>query len=72
MVIVDNAAYSFGYQIDNGIPIISYYNDANDRELLDLVDYLQFMNNYEDLPQINRKTLQLGKFKDFEQPEQIF
>jgi CTD small phosphatase-like protein 2 len=34
MVIVDNAAYSFGYQIANGIPIIPYYQDKNDTELV--------------------------------------
>lgn len=30
MVLIDNAAYSFGYQIDNGIPIIPYYDNKND------------------------------------------
>ena len=36
-------------QIDNGIPIISYYDNKNDKELLDLMDYLKLLNNYEDL-----------------------
>jgi len=30
LVIVDNAAYSFGYQIDNGVPIIPFYDNKND------------------------------------------
>jgi len=30
IVLIDNAAYSFGYQIDNGIPIIPYYENKMD------------------------------------------
>lgn len=30
VVLVDNAAYSFGFQLDNGIPIIPYYDNKND------------------------------------------
>ena len=41
MVLVDNAAYSFGYQVDNGIPIISWHDDKNDRELFNLMDYMK-------------------------------
>lgn len=37
VLLVDNAAYSFGYQVDNGIPIIPFYNDKNDRELMHLI-----------------------------------
>ena len=30
VVIIDNAVYSFGFQIDNGIPIIPFYNNKDD------------------------------------------
>lgn len=30
IVLVDNAAYSFGYQIDNGIPVIPFYDNKSD------------------------------------------
>ena len=30
VVLVDNAAYSFGFQLENGIPIIPYYDNKND------------------------------------------
>lgn len=30
MVLVDNAAYSYIYQLDNGIPIIPFYHGNQD------------------------------------------
>jgi CTD small phosphatase-like protein 2 len=39
-VIIDNAAYSFAFQIDNGIPIIPYYEGKIDFELKALQSYL--------------------------------
>lgn len=30
MVIVDNLAHSFGFQIENGIPILEWHNDQAD------------------------------------------
>ncbi len=36
ILIVDNAVYSFGYQLENGVPIIPFYDDKEDEELLHL------------------------------------
>lgn len=30
MLLVDNAAYSFGHFVGNGIPILSFFEDKND------------------------------------------
>ena len=43
MVIVDNSLYSFANQISNGILITSYFSDSNDKELINLENYL--LNN---------------------------
>ena len=43
VLIVDNAVYSFGFQLDNGIPIIPYYSqkaNPDDEELMHLVYYI--------------------------------
>lgn len=40
IIIVDNAVLCFALQIDNGIPILPFYTDKNDDELLHLVYYL--------------------------------
>jgi CTD small phosphatase-like protein 2 len=62
LILVDNAAYSFGYQLDNGIPIISWYEDMNDRELYKLMDYLKVLARVSDVREINRRTFNLDKF----------
>ena len=36
MVIIDNLAYSFAFQINNGIPIQSFYFDSNAKILQNL------------------------------------
>ena len=33
LILVDNAAYSYGYQLSNGIPIIPFFDDKQDIEL---------------------------------------
>jgi CTD small phosphatase-like protein 2 len=49
LIIVDNAVYSFGYQLDNGIPIIPFYDDKADEELLHLIFYFNCLAQCEDV-----------------------
>ena len=49
LVIVDNAVYSFGFQLDNGIPILPFYDDKQDEEMKHLVYYLKCLAQYEDV-----------------------
>lgn len=41
MLLIDNAAYSFGHHVGNGVPILSFFDDWNDQELLFLTNYLE-------------------------------
>jgi Dullard-like phosphatase family protein len=62
MVIVDNAAYSFAYQLDNGIPIVSWHEDPNDRELFNLMDYVKALAAVPDIRDLNEQTFHLRTF----------
>lgn len=53
LIIIDNAAYSFGFHIDNGIPIIPYYDNKEDTELKDLTNYLKKLHAVENIKDIN-------------------
>lgn len=49
VVLVDNSTYSFAFQLDNGIPILPFYNDRNDDELLHLTNYLEAIADSDDM-----------------------
>ncbi|OMJ78713.1 hypothetical protein SteCoe_21433 [Stentor coeruleus] len=61
-VIVDNCAYSFAYQLENGIPIISWHDDPSDRELYNLMDYLKVLAGAHDIRDVNREVFHLNTF----------
>ncbi len=61
-MLVDNSPHAYGYQVDNGIPIESWYDDDSDTELLKLIGFLRRLNHVEDVRPVVRehfKTHQL-------------
>lgn len=71
VILIDNAAYSFGFQIENGIPIIPFYDNKADQELRHLIPYLKFLSSVEDLREINRQTFRLHQYAHHETPEGV-
>ena len=60
MVIVDNAVYSFGFQLDNGVPIIPFYKNKDDEELHHLIFYLKCLSQIPDMRTQNKQAFQLA------------
>lgn len=58
-MIVDNSPYAFGYQIENGIPIPSWFDDKQDTSLKDLVPFLKQLVTSEDVRPVLRDKFKL-------------
>ena len=59
-MIVDNAIYAFGYHLDNGIPIKSWFDDQSDVELRDILPILDKVLEAEDVRDVLRETFKLN------------
>jgi CTD small phosphatase-like protein 2 len=53
-VLVDNSPYAYGYHIDNGIPIESWFDDDEDTELLKLTGFLRSLHTTADVRHVVR------------------
>jgi CTD small phosphatase-like protein 2 len=66
IIIVDNAPYAFGSQLENGYPIIPFYDYKKDEEIKTLTSYLISVQNVDDIRLENRKKFKLVQLADLE------
>ena len=62
IIIVDNSVLSFIYHLENGIPIVPYYNEDKDGSLYVVGLYLKHIFEEDDLREANKKYINLESF----------
>ena len=58
-IIVDNSPQAFGFQVDNGVPIESWFDDEQDRQLLKLMPLLVRLATANDVRPVLQNKFQL-------------
>ncbi|CAD8044482.1 unnamed protein product [Paramecium primaurelia] len=64
-LIIDNLVHSFGLQVENGIPILEWYDNQEDLELKYLLEYLIEASEQQNLKEFNLTHLQLDYLIDY-------
>ena len=71
MLIVDNCVGGFANHLKNGIPILPFYGDETDKELLHLKDYLfDLIEQKDNFIKNNGINFQLKRLRFFKKPKE--
>ena len=62
IIIIDNSILSFAYHLNNGIPVVPFYDSKQDSELPLLCFYLLSIASYRDLREANKEHINLYYF----------
>ncbi|CAD8125645.1 unnamed protein product [Paramecium sonneborni] len=71
VVLIDNSSYSFAHHLENGIPILPYYNDEKDNQLIKLYRYLcQYILPVDDVRPVILEHFKLHKLHQYDNVEE--
>lgn len=71
MLLVDDCTYSFGFQLDNGVPIIPFTGSKEDAELLLLGPYLDWCMQAVDVRQPNRSQFKFHLYRECSSVDEV-
>lgn len=71
-ILVDNSTSSFGFQLNNGVPIIPFIGDQQDTELLVLAEYLESLLDKPDIRQVNKNHFRFQEYIGCDTLEQAY
>ena len=63
MLLIDNSPLSYGFQPENGIPILNFTGERDDSEFLMLAAYLKHLLKLPDMLQFNKKYFHTHDFE---------
>ncbi|XP_021180750.2 uncharacterized protein LOC105938025 isoform X2 [Fundulus heteroclitus] len=55
VIIIDNSPASYIFHPDNAVPVVSWFNDMSDTELLDLIPFFERLSKVDDIYDILKK-----------------
>lgn len=62
IIMIDNSILSFAYHLNNGIPVVPFYDSTEDSELPLLSFYLLSISSYKDLREANKEHINMEYF----------
>ncbi|CAI2382939.1 unnamed protein product [Moneuplotes crassus] len=63
VILVDNATHCFGFQVTNGIPMVPFFKNTEDLEMIHILHFLKEIAEVHDVRPIFEKTFMLPKLR---------